>query len=98
MSEVNLKDFHAALSTTLRRYLFTLNFLPDNERELRDAFWRALEEPDVICREPLLSVIPAYRQAQSAASLLDRKTPPRLAPRLAHLPVQAFDPAHPLYQ
>lgn len=98
MSEVNLEDFHAALYTTFRRYLFTLNFLPDSESELRDAFWKALGERDVICREPLLSVIPAYRQAQSAASLLDHKTPPRLDRRLGNLPVQAFDPARPLYE
>ncbi len=98
MSEVNLKDFHAALSSTFRRYLFTLNFLPDSERELREAFWRALEERDVICREPLLSVIPAYRQAQPASRLFDRKIPPRLAHRLGQLPVKAFDPARPLYE
>jgi ATP-dependent helicase YprA (DUF1998 family) len=98
MSEVNLKDFQGALSTTFRRYLFTLNFLPDSESELRDAFWRALGEQDVISREPLLSVIPAYPEALSAASLLGRESVPGLDKRLAKFPIEAFDAGRPLYE
>ncbi len=98
MTEVNVADFYTALSTTFRRYLFTLNFLPDSESELRGAFWKALEASDMICREPLLSVIPAYRQAQTAAALLGGKDSPRLDSRLGQLPVKVFDPARPLYE
>src|SRR5580700_1535753 len=78
MSEVNLSEFHGALAETFRRYLFTLNFLPDGERELRDAFWTALQAKDVFYRDPLLSIIPAYRQGKSTSALFGRKQAPYL--------------------
>ena len=52
MSEINLREFRGLLEDTFRRYLFTLNFLPDSERELRDAFRRALQADQVFSRSP----------------------------------------------
>ena len=97
MSEVNLNDFHSALAETFRRYLFTLNFLPDGERELRDAFWTALQAKEVFYRDPLLSVIPAYRQGSPASALLGRNQAPRLHDKLSRLPTTKFDPRRTLY-
>ena len=97
MSEINLGDFHGALAETFRRYLFTLNFFPDGEIELRDAFWNALQAKDVFYRAPLLSVIPAYQQESSVSALLGEGPAPRLHKMLSKLPVTAFDIKRPLY-
>ena len=97
MSEINLREFRGLLEDTFRRYLFTLNFLPDSERELRDAFRRALQADQVFSREPLLSVIPAYRPSLSTADLIGRSDAPRLHPRLSALSQGGFDPRRALY-
>jgi len=98
VAEVNLSEFHGTLAETFRRYLFTLNFLPDSERELREAFWSALQAKNVFCRDPLLSIIPAYKQEKAAAALFDRKNPPRLHPKLSRLSAAKFDTQRPLYR
>src|SRR5689334_3603264 len=98
MPEVNLNAFHSALVETFRRYLFTLNFLPDSERALRDAFWNQLQAKDIFCREPLLSVIPAYQQGVPAADLVGKTQPPRLHSMLSRLPSAKFDLHRPLYR
>ncbi len=95
MAEVNLSEFHGTLVETFRRYLFTLNFLPDNERELREAFWNALQAKNVFCRDPLLSIIPAYKQEKAAAELFGRKYPPRLHPKLSRFSTAKFDTERP---
>lgn len=97
MTELDLRDFHDSLADTFRRYLFTLNFLPDSERELRDAFWTALQRKDVFERDPLLSVIPAYVRGQSTAFLLNRRSSPSLHGKLAKLSRAVFDVQRPLY-
>jgi hypothetical protein len=76
VSEINLKQFEKSLVDTFRRYLFTLNFISDNERDLRDAFWTALCQTDVFQREPLLSAIPAYDIGDPAEKLLGRPEAP----------------------
>src|ERR1017187_3351954 len=78
MPEINLREFRSCVEDTLRRYLFTLNFLPDSERELRDTFRSALRGRQVFSREPLLSVIPSYRPGATAADLMGRTEAPRL--------------------
>jgi hypothetical protein len=97
MSEINLIDFHGALADTFRRYLYTLNFFPDGESELRAAFWNALHAKDIFHRAPLLSVIPAYRQECPTSTLLGEGLAPRLHKALSKLPVGAFDIKRPLY-
>jgi hypothetical protein len=60
MPEVDIRQFQNSLSETFRRYLFTQNFFPDSEAELRAAFWAALGREKVFSQDPLLSIIPAY--------------------------------------
>ena len=97
MPEVNLLRFQESLVETFRRYLYTLNFISDNEKELRKAFWNALQQPDVFFREPLLSAIPAYQTSGSTSDLLSRSSPPRLHPLLSRLSTARFDVARPLF-
>ena len=98
MPEINLREFRSFVEDTFRRYLFTLNFLPDSERELRDAFRTALRERDVFSRDPLLSVIPAYRPSFSTMELAQRSQIPRLHPELTRLSEGGFDPSRSLYE
>jgi ATP-dependent helicase YprA (DUF1998 family) len=97
MPEINLREFRGFLDDTFRRYLFTLNFLPDNERELREAFRAELRGKQVFSRDPLLSVIPSYRPKTSISELMSRLDPPVLHPALAALQVGGFDPGRALY-
>jgi hypothetical protein len=95
--EINFRSFRARLEDTFRRYLFTLNFLPDGERELREAFRAALNDKNVFARDPLLSIIPSYRLAESVADLLARSEPPLLHRDLSALSLGGFDARRPLY-
>jgi len=63
MPEINLREFRSLVEDTLRRYLFTLNFLPDSERELRDAFRSALRGRRVLLSRTASERIPSYRPA-----------------------------------
>ena len=98
MPEINVRNFRAHLEGTFRRYLFTLNFLPDSERELREAFRAALDAKDVFSRDPLLSVIPSYGLAESVEDLIARSGPPFLHRSLASLSQGGFGPLRPLYE
>jgi len=97
MPDINIGDFQEALGTTLRRYLFTANFIADSEIELRREFWRELQRKDVFTREPLLSAIPTYEQAETVGELLRRRQPPLLDARLAALAAGGFSLDRRLY-
>ncbi len=97
MAEINLREFRGSLEDTFRRYLFTLNFLPDSEYELREAFRTALRGKQVFSRDPLLSVIPSYRPGASIAELVVRSAPASLHPGLVALSAGGFDPRRTLY-
>lgn len=97
MPEINVTDFQGALSDTLRRYLFTANFISDSELELRREFWRELQEKDVFARAPLVSAVPTYRQAESVGELLGRTAAPHLHQRLGALAAGGFSLDQHLY-
>ena len=98
MPEILLKEFRSAVEDTFRRYLFTLNFLSDGEPQLREAFRNALRGRDVFSRDPLVSVIPAYKPGESVEHLISRSDAPLLHPKLSRLAAGGFDPQRPLYE
>src|SRR5437667_11235615 len=97
MADLSIRHFSGALRDTFRRYLFTQNFIADSERALRDAFWTALQEPEVFCRDPLLGAIPSYEPMHSLRELTTRHEIPKLDPRLNSLPSTVFDVDRKLY-
>ena len=97
MSEIHPQEFLNQISSTFRRYLFTQNFIADSDADLRDEFWKALQEPGLFYGPPLVSALPAYETAASARSLLGRDAGPRLHRSLAQLPPNRFDLDRPLY-
>ena len=97
MADISIRRFSGSLRDTFRRYLFTQNFIADSERLLRDAFWTALQEPDVFCRDPLLGAIPSYEPTRSLRELTARDGMPGLDPRLNRLPSTVFDVDRKLY-
>ena len=74
MSELNIRKLHDDVVSTYRRYLFSANYVPDNEPELQTRFWDALQEENMVSREPLLTVLPAYLQALASRELIDAKS------------------------
>jgi len=97
MTEINLREFVGSISSTLRRYLFTANFIADSERGLREQFLRELDGSNVFSREPLLSAIPSYEGDLSIRALLERGEPPYLHGSLRQLGTSGLDIDRPLY-
>lgn len=97
MSEINIRKLHDEVVSTYRRYLLSANFVPDNEPELRTRFWEALHEDNMISREPLLTVLPAYSQGSASRELIDAPGAPSLHKRFSAMPKSQFDPARRLY-
>jgi superfamily II DNA/RNA helicase len=98
MPEINVRQFRRVLEGTFRKYLFTLNFMPDNEKELREAFGQALLRQQVFSRDPLLNVIPSYPPDKTPSELMVRQNAPRLHPGLKRLAEGGLDPDRPLYE
>jgi hypothetical protein len=98
MPEINVREFRRALEDTFRKYLFTLNFLPDSERELRETFGRLLLGREVFSRDPLLNVRPSYRADKRPSDLMLRQAAPCLHPKLRRLEQSELDADRPLYE
>ncbi len=97
MREINVKEFTDALSNTLRRYMFTANFIADSERRLGEEFLRELHSSNLFSREPLLSAVATYERDLPCRALFSRGEPPRLHASLAALGESGFDIDRPLY-
>ncbi len=98
MPEINVREFRRALDDTFRKYLFTLNFLPDSERELRETFGRLLLGREVFSRDPLLNVRPSYRADKRPSDLMLRESAPCLHPKIRRLAQSELDADRPLYE
>src|SRR5258708_6213467 len=98
MSELNIRRFYEDVAATYHRYLFTAHFLPDNEPELKRVFWEALRSANMVCREPLLTILPAFAQGLSALDMMTRKDGLALHKAFANLPHEHFDPNRRLYK
>lgn len=97
MSELNIRKLHDDVVSTYRRYLFSANYIPDNEPDLQTRFWAALQEENMVSREPLLTVLPAYLQGLTSRDLIEAKSAPSLHTRFSAMPKAHFDPERRLY-
>jgi ATP-dependent helicase YprA (DUF1998 family) len=59
----------ALIRDSYLRYLKTI--YPFQDRDLRDQFWRALEQPDMVVKGPLLEASPPFQTGRSIAQLIE---------------------------
>ena len=59
----------ALIRDSYLRYLKTI--YPFQDRDLRDEFWRALEQPEMVVKGPLLEASPPFKSGRSIAQLIE---------------------------
>jgi hypothetical protein len=59
----------ALIRDSYLRYLKTI--YPFQDRDLRDQFWRALEQPDMVVKGPLLEASPPFKTGRGIAQLIE---------------------------
>jgi hypothetical protein len=59
----------ALIRDSYLRYLKTI--YPFQDRDLRDQFWQALEQPDMVVKGPLLEASPPFQTGRSIAQLIE---------------------------